>query len=126
MLNQQFAVNFKNKYTNVIIAKLVLSALFLSMLTWAYEDVAGLVTSDEAAHQDPTEDKREAAEMKVIAIVSSFVFLVFRSVEIGNFCLIRRWASARDNFMFHNAAPILEYDDTRLKKYFTQMESNEP
>ena len=126
LLNQSFALIFKNTYGIFTIVKIILSILFLLSFTWAYEITKSKIQDEHAGSIDFESAKETSHYLFLAWIISALLFVVLRLAELVMFCLVRQWASTRINFNIHNTNALMEYDDDKLKQYFKQLSTSEP
>ena len=74
---------------------------------------------------DDSNDEKSQHLLNATAVISISVSLFVRFVEIIIYFVIKSWSNKRENFLAENQTqPIMEYDEERLKSYFTQQSKN--
>ena len=101
--------------------KYLLSGLFLFSFSIGYE-IAEEAAKDDQGTISYDSAKELADYFAYLFVIALGIFCTFRLTELVAFFTLQRWSSNRENFSpKHQKGAMMEYDDTKLKSYFTQL-----
>ena len=83
--------------------------------------IAHVQDGEFTREEEDSSDEKTQHLLNGTAVISISVSLFVRFIECIIFFVIKAWSNKRENFLAENQTqPIMEYDEERLKSYFTQ------